>query len=81
MKYLSLAQTKRQHQYLNLPGEFKTRVPTEIIYPNMTLGRADELYYTDEQLLIDLEEESDNITEKTLLNFRQLLRSWGFSIF
>ena len=43
MKYLSLAQTKRQHQYLGLPGEFKTRVPTEIVYPDMTLGRADEL--------------------------------------
>jgi len=78
MKYLSLAQTKRQHQYLNLPGEFKTRVPTEIIYPNMTLGRADELYYTDEQLLIDLEEESDKITEKTLIKFAKYLIFEGY---
>jgi len=26
-KYLSYAQSKRQHQYLNLPGEFKQRYP------------------------------------------------------
>ena len=78
MKYLSLAQTKRQHQYLGLPGEFKTRVPTEIVYPDMTLGRADELYYTNEQLLIDLEEESDYITEETLIKFAKYLIFEGY---
>jgi len=78
MKYLSLAQTKRQHQYLGLPGEFKTRVPTEIVYPDMTLGRADELYYTNEQLLVDLEEESDYITEETLIKFAKYLIFEGY---
>ena len=78
MKYLTLAQTKRQHQYLGLPGEFKTRVPTEIVYPDMTLGRADELYYTNEQLLVDLEEESDYITEETLIKFAKYLIFEGY---
>ena len=78
MKYLSLAQTKRQHQYLGLPGEFKTRIPTEIVYPDMTLGRADELYYTNEHLLIDLEEESDYITEETLIKFAKYLIFEGY---
>lgn len=55
MKYLTLAQSKRQHQYLGLPGEFKTRLPQEIVFPNMDSGRADEFYLNDENLLIDLE--------------------------
>ncbi len=78
MKYLSLAQTKRQHQYLGLPGEFKTRMPTEIVYPNMTIGRADELYCTNEHMLIDLEEESGHITEKTHLKFAKYMIFEGY---
>ncbi len=73
MKYLTLAQSKRQHQYLGLPGEFKTRLPQEIVFPNMDSGRADEFYFNDENLLIDLEEESYNITEKTLNKFAKYI--------
>ena len=47
MKYLSMAQAKRQHQYLGLPGKFKTRLPQEVVFPNMDIGRADEYYLTD----------------------------------
>ena len=73
MKYLTLAQAKRQHQYLGLPGEFKTRLPQEIVFPNMEFGRVDEYYYNDEGLLICLEEESGQITEKTLEKFAKYL--------
>ena len=59
MKYLSFAQSKRQHQYFNLPGEFKSRLPQEMVFPNMTSARADEVYLNDEDLVFDLEEESD----------------------
>ncbi len=54
MKYLSMAQAKRQHQYLGLPGNFKTRLPQEVVFPNMDIGRADEYYLTDNDLLINL---------------------------
>lgn len=78
MKYLTLAQTKRQHQYLGLPGEFKTRLAQEIVYPNLTSARADELYCTNENLLIDLEEESGEITEKTLMKFAKYIIFAGY---
>ena len=64
-KYQNLAQVKRQHQYFGLPGEFKTRLPQEIIFPNMVSGRVDEYYYTNEGLLIDFEEESGPIITDT----------------
>lgn len=73
MKYLTFAQSKRQHEYLKLPGKFKTRLPQEIVFPDMDSGRADEFYYTDEGLLIDLEEESEYIIEKTLKKFSKYL--------
>lgn len=69
LKYLSLAQASRQHQYLGLPGEFKTRLPQEIVFPNMDFGRADDFYVNDEGLVIDLEEESEDVTERTLEKF------------
>ena len=69
LKYQTLAQTKRLHQYLGLPGEFKTRLPQEIVFPNMDFGRADEYYITKEGLLVNFEEESGNITEKTKEKF------------
>ena len=68
-KYANFAQIRRKHQYLGLPGNFKTRVPAEMVFTDMTTGRADELYYNDENLLIDLEEESDYINTKTLEKF------------
>jgi len=43
MKYLSFAQSKRQHQYLNLSGKFKSRLPQEMVFPDMTSSRADEV--------------------------------------
>lgn len=73
MKYLTLAQAKRQHQYLGLPGEFKTRLPQEIVFPNMESGRVDEYYLNDEDLLIDFEEESGDITDKTLDKFAKYI--------
>ena len=69
MKYKTMAQTKRQHQYLGLPGEFKIRLPQEIIFPNLENGRVDELYSTNNNLVINIEEESGYITEKTLEKF------------
>ncbi|MBE6499499.1 MAG: hypothetical protein E7Z80_02990 [Methanobrevibacter thaueri] len=68
-KYLSYAQSKRQHQYLNLPGEFKQRYPQEIVFRNMDGGRMDEVYQTDEGWVIDLEEESGEISPDTLKKF------------
>ena len=70
LKYLSLVQSKRQHQHLKLPGgEFKTRLPQEIVFPTMDIGRVDEYYLTTDDLLIDLEEESGEITDKTKEKF------------
>ena len=73
MKYLSMAQAKRQHQYLGLPGNFKTRLPQEVVFPNMDIGRADEYYLTDDDLLINLEEESGHVTGKTLKKFSKYI--------
>ena len=73
MKYLSMAQAKRQHQYLGLPGNFKTRLPQEVVFPNMDIGRADEYYLTDNDLLINLEEESGHVTGKTLKKFSKYI--------
>lgn len=69
LKYQTLAQNKRQHQYLGLLGEYRTSLPQEIVFPNLDFGRADALYYNDEGLLIDLEEESGKITKITLRKF------------
>ncbi|MBQ6345694.1 MAG: hypothetical protein IJI96_06235 [Methanobrevibacter sp.] len=69
MKYKTSAQTKRQHQYFGLPGTFKMRLPQEIAFPNLEVGRADEFYCTEESLIIDFEEESDVITFKTMDKF------------
>ena len=66
MKYKSLILNKHQHRYLKLPGEFEARYPQEIVFPNMDAGRADEFYSTVEGLMINLEEESGDITEKVL---------------
>ena len=66
MKYQSLILSRHQHQYLGLPGTFEARYPQEIVFPNMETGRADEFYSTVEGLLIDLEEESGDITDKVL---------------
>ncbi|MBQ7929328.1 MAG: hypothetical protein IJ287_11390 [Methanobrevibacter sp.] len=66
MKYQSLILSRHQHQYLGLPGTFEARYPQEIVFPNMEAGRADEFYSTVEGLLIDLEEESGDITDKVL---------------
>lgn len=71
MKYLTLKQCRRQHYYLGLPREFEARYPQEIVFPDMTAGRADEFYSTKEGLLIDLEEESGDITDRTLGKFAE----------
>ena len=54
---------------MELPGEYRTSLPQEIAFPNLDFGRIDFLYYNDEGLLIDLEEESGDITEETLKKF------------
>ena len=72
-KYQNLAQIKRQHQYLKLPGEFKTRLPQEIVFPNMVSGRVDEFYYNNEGLLINFEEESKPINPDTLMKFAKYI--------
>ena len=69
LKYQIFAQSKRLHQYLELPGEFKAHYPQEVIFPNMDSGRMDALYSTDMGLLVNLEEESASIGEKTYEKF------------
>lgn len=66
MKYKSLILSRHQHQYLGLPGTFEARYPQEIVFPNMEAGRVNEFYSTVEGLLINLEEESGDITGKVL---------------
>lgn len=44
----------------------KQEFPAEMVFTDMTSGRADELYYNDGNLLIDLEEESDYINTKNI---------------
>ena len=66
MKYKTMAQTRRQHEYLGLPGEYIAMYPQEIVFPNMDAGRVDSYYSTTGNLLINLEEESDYIRDKTL---------------
>jgi hypothetical protein len=73
MKYLSFAQSKRQHQYFNLPGEFKSRLPQEMVFPNMTSARADEIYLNDEGLVFDLEEESKVVDNEKFNKFAKYL--------
>lgn len=65
-KYSAMAFKKRLHQYLELPGHYHRRYPTEVVLRTMESGRMDELYSTIEGLLINLEEESGTVTEKTL---------------
>ena len=69
LKYKSLKQGKRLHSYLNLPGEYESLFPHEIVFPNMDSGRVDDFHSTKEGLLINLEEESEDITEETLGKF------------
>ena len=77
LKYMSFAQSKRQHQYLNLPGEYDVRLPQEMVFTDMTSARGDEIYYNNEDLLIDLEEESEYISPKTLEKFIYYqLKNW-----
>ena len=68
-KYAALKQSRRLHYYLGLPGEFEKVYPQEIVFPNMDSGRVDDYHSTKEKLLINLEEESGEITEKTLEKF------------
>ena len=68
-----MAQTERQHKYLGLPGKFKTRVPQEIVFPNMDSARVDEFYLNDQDILINLEEETGMIREKTFSKFSKYL--------
>lgn len=66
MKYQSLILNRHQHHYLGLPGTFEARYPQEIVFPNMSAGRADEFYSTLDCLLVNLEEESGKITDEVL---------------
>ena len=66
MKYISLVQIKRRHQFWGLPGTFEARYPQEIVFPNMDSGRVDEYYSTKEGLIINLEEETKDVNEDTL---------------
>lgn len=71
MKYTTMAQAKRQHEYLGLSGKFKIRYPQEVVFPDMDTGRMDELYLTDEDILINLEEESTDIGPKTFKKYNK----------
>ena len=65
-KYSAMAFRKRQHSYLGLPGEYIRRYPNEIVLRNLKTGRMDELYSVTGRLLINLEEESGDVDEKTM---------------
>ena len=65
-KYSAMAFKKRFHKYLGLPGNYYHRYPTEVVLRTMESGRMDELYSTKEGILVNLEEESGDVTEKTL---------------
>ena len=69
LKYAAMVQSERLHQYLGLPGEYEAMYPQEITFPNMDTGRIDDYHTTKEGLLIDVEEESKDVTEKTLKKF------------
>lgn len=69
IKYSSMATRKRQHQYFSLPGQYFRRYPTEVVLRNMETGRMDELYSILEKMLINLEEESGDVSEETLKKF------------
>lgn len=66
LKYSSMALCRRQHEYLGLPGEYESRYPNEVVFPNMESGRVDEFYSIKEGILINLEEESGKVNDKTL---------------
>lgn len=69
LKYTSAALSRLQHEYLGLPGTYETRYPNEVVLPTMQSGRMDELYSIKEGILINIEEESKDISEKTLKKF------------
>jgi hypothetical protein len=71
MKYKIMAQTKRQHEYLGLPGKFRLRYPQEVVFPDMDTGRMDELYLNDQDILIDYEEESEQLGPKTFKKYNK----------
>lgn len=78
---MSIAHSKLLHCYLGLQGEFKTRLPQEIVFPNMDAGRMDECYLTDRGMLVDLEEESEEISPKSLSKFAKygiFLNYWHY---
>ena len=66
MKFNSQAVSRRQHEYLKLPGTFKALYPQEIIYPDMTNGRADDIHSNTDDTIINLEEERKDVTPETL---------------
>jgi hypothetical protein len=68
-----MAQARRQHEYLELPGAFNSHLPHEVIFPNMDSGRMDECYLNDEDTVIMLEEESDEITPAALRKFTKYI--------
>ena len=74
MKYKSMTQTQRQHQYLGLPGKLKLRYPQEVVFPDMDTGRMDELYLTDQDILVDFEEKSEHIGPKTFKKYNKFIR-------
>ena len=72
-KYSAMAFRKRQHKYLGLPGEYIRRYPNEVVLRNLKTGRMDELYSVTTNLLINLEEESEDVNEKTMEKFSRYL--------
>ena len=61
-----MAFRKKMHEYLDLPGTYHRRYPTEVVLRTMATGRMDELYSTKEGMLINLKEESEKKKKKTL---------------
>lgn len=73
MKYIAMAQIRLLHKYLGLPGEYISSYPNEVVLPNMESGRADAFYAVSGNMLINLEEESSTINERTLQKFAKYM--------
>ena len=68
LKYQTYQLSQLQHEYLEL-RRFKAIYPQEIIKSKIECGRANDIHSSTTEELINVEEESDYVTEETLKNY------------
>lgn len=66
IKYQTYKLSELQQEYLEFPGDFEALYPQEIINSKMEGERADDIHSSTTGELINVEEESDYVTEETL---------------